>query len=87
MPSRRADAVDQEAGRRLQHRRQDVEDRERRAQLGEGDVEFVADEQEERRQNENIDVADEMPGADERNDAHVVCARGIGRENGLRHEE
>ena len=71
----RTDPVDQEARRRLAQRGRDVEGGQREAEFGVADAVELADERKQRRQHQNVEMADEMRRADERNDARVVRAR------------
>src|SRR5262245_32280522 len=54
------DAVDQKSGRRLHHRRHDVEGGESEPQLGIADAVILAHEHEQRRQQHDVVVADEV---------------------------
>ena len=80
----RADAVDQESDRRLQHAGDDVEDGQRQRKLGVADVEVGAHEGEQRRQQQHIIMAHHMRGADGGDQPRLGRAdRPDG--NGLRH--
>ncbi len=78
-------AIDQEAGRRLQQRRNDVERRDDEAELGIADIELGPHMREQRRQHEHIDVADEMGRANEADRPKIGRARRQGGDGGLRH--
>ena len=81
----RADAVDQEADRRLQHRRHDVEDDERKAELGIAHAIVGLDEHEQRRQQHHVIVAHEVCEAHAGHELVLARAR-RGQEFGrLRH--
>jgi hypothetical protein len=64
--------VHQEADRRLQRRRHRAHQREGEAEFRVGDAEFRPPGQEQRRQAEHVEVAQEVAGADQREDARVA---------------
>ena len=68
----RTDAVHQKTRRGLAQRGRDVEHRQREAELRIAHAVEFADERKQRRQHQDVEMADEMRRADERNDASVV---------------
>src|SRR6266511_3983616 len=67
--------VDQEAGGRLHHRRHHIEGGERKTELGIGDPVVLAHEQEQRRKQHDVVVADEMAEADAADELLLARAR------------
>src|SRR5215469_2729772 len=67
-----AQMVDEKSRHGLAHARGRVEQSHEEAQLRVGHAEVLAEERKEGRQHELEEVADEVGGADERNDAHVT---------------
>ena len=72
----RAGAVDEEADRRLQHRRHHVEGGEREAELGVADAVVRPDEQEQRRQQHHVVMAHQV------REAHAGDELGLARRRG-----
>ena len=67
-----AEAVDQEAGRHLGGAGRDVEQGDQEAERGIAHVELVAQEREQRRQRQGIEVAHGVAGADQGENLHVA---------------
>ena len=59
----RVEAIDGEAHRRLQHQRQDIEQRDRQTKLDITDMQLTLEQRKQRRQDEIIYVTGEMRGA------------------------
>src|SRR5262249_60177930 len=74
-----AQMVDEKSRHGLAHARGRVEQSHEEAQLRVGHAEVLAEERKERRQHELEEVADEVGGADERNDAHVTSQTAANR--------
>ena len=85
----RADAVDHEAGRRLQERRDDVVGGERDADLDVADAEGLAHRAEDRRQKHQVEVADEVRRGDQGDHlgvlAYALVHGAIGRDGRVTH--
>ena len=72
----RTEVVDDEARERLHAARDDEEDRQHEAELGEADVERVLEQEEERRQQQLAEMADAVREADQAHDLEVGTGRG-----------
>ena len=81
----RAGAIDEEADRRLQHRRNQAERSEREAELGVAHAVIGADEGEQRRDQHHIIVADQVRGAHAGDELGLARPRGSEDVGGLRH--
>ena len=74
----RAEAVDEEADRRLGQAGRAVEHREREAELDVADAELAPEQREQGRQDQDVEMAEEMPGADQAHHLEVVTGRAGG---------
>jgi hypothetical protein len=84
-----AEPVDQKADRRLGERRDPVQKRDRKAELDVVDPELALEQGKQRRQQQDVEMAEEMPDPDQAHDLEVVpggqgCGpkRGHGRQIG-----
>jgi hypothetical protein len=83
----RVDAIDQEAGRRLQQRRGDVEGGDRQRNLGVADAERVLHLAQDRRQQHAVHVAHEVRHGDQGDDLGVAARPGLGGRQGATPDE
>ena len=74
----RAVAVDEESDRRLGEPSGDAEHGDREAELGEADAVDVAQERKQRRQQQHVEVAEEVPGADQADDPGAAAPARLG---------
>jgi hypothetical protein len=72
----RADAVDQEAGRRLRQAGDDVEGGERQPEIEEADVEPLLEQRQQHRQHHNVEMADEVRRRDRQQRLRLAAGGG-----------